>query len=151
MNSELYRTLLRIARSRVGDERAPDVVHDAICAVLQRYGAEALSNHQLMSRIVARRAIDVARYEARRQHVALEPWHGGQGDVEEAALLRLEAEQAANLAWASCAAGWPAPVSVLIACGWTANELGRMRRMPVSTVKTALLRERQRVRRLLAS
>lgn len=139
MNAVLYSRLIRIARSRVGSELAPDVVHDAVVSVMARYGVAALESERLISRVVARRAIDLVRAESRHRHVQLEPWHGGVGDVESDALTRIEAEAALQAAWACCARGW------------TERELARARRLPVGTVKTSRLRELQRIRKGLAA
>lgn len=154
MDGALHAKLLRLAARRVGWADAEDVVQTAYLQVWQHreYGPDRLQNPRLLARVVR----NVARDELRRRRsrpttVPLRPWHGGLSDVESDAVTRIEAQSALAATWASCARGWPAPVTLLLALGWTERELAERLGLSLGTVKTARLRERLRVQKVCAS
>lgn len=153
MKQGLHTRLIQLAARRVGWDEAEDVVQTAYLQVWRHreYGPDRLGNERLLVWATLNAARDELR---RRQHrpatLPLQPWHGGAGDPEAEALVRIEAERAVETAWSERARGWPVPVSLLLAAGWTERELARLSGFPLGTVKTARLRERDRMRQRAA-
>lgn len=151
----LYDALLRVARKRVGQELAMDVVHDAILSALQHYGHQALANEPLLVRCVVHRAIDVQRGKAKAllapQELPLRPeilpWSS---DPEEEALAALTLEEALAILARQKHPAFPVPIALCVACGYSLSALARIFRMPRAMLKQALFHERKALRRSFA-
>lgn len=154
-DEELYAALLRVARKRVGQELAMDVVHDAILSALQRYGNQALTNEPLLVRCVVYRAIDVQRGKAKAllapQELPLRPeilaWSS---DPEEEALAAIALEEALAILARHKHPAFPVSIALCVACGYSLSALARIFRMPRAMLKQALFRERKALRRSFA-
>lgn len=142
MDDALYQDALSIAARWVGAEEAPDVVHDTLLALLQRYGEEALGNDHLVRRAVRNRAWDRLRRRNQARHGV---YPGSVPDTEAAALAELELEDAIQRAWHGRAWQDQPPLSLLLAFGFSAAEIAVMTGKPRATVKSAVFRERARL------
>jgi DNA-directed RNA polymerase specialized sigma24 family protein len=135
--------LVTYAQRWLGQD-SEDAVQEALLRVWERYRDPALLDHVgMVRRTLYHVVVDEVRKRRRRPRVVRLPeWLPHHLDVEHETVVVDELESAVLALERAASPRFPAAELLLVALGWSVQELARSAGVPRATVKTALFRQR---------
>jgi DNA-directed RNA polymerase specialized sigma24 family protein len=144
--------LVAYAQRWLGQD-SEDAVQEALLRVWERYRDPGLLDHVgMVRRALYHVVVDEVRKRQRRPRaVSLADWLPHHLDVEHEMTVIDDLERAVHVLERAASPRFPAAELLLVALGWSVQELARSAGVPRATVKTAIFRQRamlwQEVRR----